>query len=1039
MTFNVPLLCPCGSAGIPAITVAGLQGTLSTVFSNFSLLVGGEPGIGTWDPSGVLVAHLGSARCAIGYRDENATLAARDSPVLVDTSAACAKRCDDDASCLAYEFSAAAKQCYTNNAVSNSTTPASGYTFCLKTVAWVPKPCNVLALKFTIRNAKVARLAADTTLSVCSVTTTPTPLVNPAKNDLAPLFVRTGAITAKMCQSNPWPAADNILTVTLSSNIPLKTACQSAIVISNMDQVCLQGVSDFAPDGTVYPASCFSPGVMTLNEANGSNVAGTSGVAKTKFGTTGKWSYDYDETRQIHGGKLTLKVAADTVVDEEYVISFKIKNPSVGQASPPIRVSGTGIPVAGILPVKCTEFATPADVNMCTNKSLSCKVDAADAAPLKVLSPGFLENQIGQRSPYPCVSNTITVTLRANIALPVDAAITLTNLDGNIDESGYIKVIIPAQGDISEIDPSIVELAGPGAALDLFTSPAGSGGWDYDLKKMTLVVKGAEISAFQRFVFSFDVTNPCCAMQSPAVCVKVNRITAPCNNCTAVGQCGTCASISRQAMDRDFYKMFESGADGGIYNYNNTVYSKAAVITFGKPDLGDAYPLQIYMPGFIPLRKAIGQTTPFPSVNNTITVTIATQTPLTVGSHLTLTGLSDSALPSNPTLSIRDAGTLDGGDANTVFGSTGEWNNDGSLLLTVETQSIAGMQYVFSFQLTNPSCNLEPRTVTVTASCCTKDECPRYTLVLDPEVNKTDTCHSTMGDTQPLKVMKPAFVLNNIWQSNPYPCHNNTISLELDTNVDILPQTKITIEGLTGSNTPTTNENTSLAIDVCGTAAKGVWNGETGLLVFELSTMQSACSVCIVTFVLKNKCCCQESPIQNVKVHADMNCFEKAPALALGAANMTLLESSVKRPVVEELEPLHIRCPAWDVSTIQQGSNFPCTDNVLAVNISFNVPVLAGSDMSLTLTGLHDTQTLSTYPAYEVGVKSGRLPRFENETCAACVCSLIGVLSPSASSTAADCNMTACECLKQAGMPVLGAASVITASEGLFDPVRSSG
>lgn len=1038
-TFNVPLLCPCGAAGVPTITVSGLGGTLSTQFSNLSLTVGGVAGLGVWDPTGTLVVHLGSAKCAVGYQQQNNTLITQGGSVETQAGASssfdCARLCDADSACVAYEYSQVEGKCYKNSVSGSATAPTRSYAYCAKKTEWKPSPCNVLAMRFTVRNGKEERQAAKTSLSVCSINGGKSvEMVNPAKKDLAPLFVRSGAIKAKICQATPWPGAENTLTVTLSANIPLRTACKSAIVISNLDQACMEGVADFTADGNTYPSACYSAGTLALNSAAATNVAITGATAIDKFTNPAGWSYDYDAARQVHGGKLTLTIKQDTVVDEEYVVSFKFMNPSFGQASPPIRISGTGIPVAGILPEKCTAFGDKSVLNTCTGTPLSCNVEDSDAAPLNVRPPEFLENQIGQSRPYPCViDNVIKVTLRANVGMPVNAAITLTNLDGIDLDSRYLGVTLLTDGIISEATASN-QLVGPGDAATAYTAPAGSGAWDYELKKLTLQISGAAIPAFKRFVFQFTVKNPCCNMPSPPVCVKVNRITAPCNNCTAVGRCGTCASIPRQMLDRDFYTVFASGSDGGYYNYNNTVYNKDTAITYGKADLGDAYPLLTYKPGFIPLKKAIGQSSPFPSVNNTITVTIATKTPLTVGATLTISGLSGTASNSRPDLPIQDAGTAEGQSATTVFGSSGEWKNSGTLTLTVTSESIAGVQYVFSFKLTNPSCNMDFKTVTATATCCKQGSCLPYSLILDPEVNKTSTCHSQVGDTRPLQVIKPSFVTRNIWQSNPFPCQNNTISLELDTNVDLLPRTRITVLGLTGSDTPTS----TLPVEVCGTQENGTWTRSTGVLIFQLTSLQAACSACRVTFQLKNKCCCQPSPVQNVKVHADMNCFNQANVVVLPAANITLLDASVKQPVAQELSPLHIRCPSWKVNTIAQSSKFPCADNVLTMNLSFNVPIPSGSGMTLTLTGLHDTQTLTNYPAYKVGNVSGRPTKFENETCLQCACSVSGILSPVVGKLPRDCNATACECVQQPRMPVIG-APIITEQAGLFNPSANNG
>lgn len=776
----------------------------------------------------------------------------------------------------------------------------------------------------------------------------------PGNVDFAPLYVRPGAIKAKMCQATPWPGAENTITVTLSSNVPLRIACDSAVVISNLEQACMQGVPDFVADGGTYPAACYSDGTLALNQVAITNGAATDASALQKFGNTGSWSYEYDAARLVHGGKLTLRVQADTEVDAEYVMSFNFRNPSFGQSSPPIRISATGIPISGTLSVKCQAFSDKAALNLCANKPLSCSVDDMDAEPLKVRPPEFLENQIGQSRPYPCVTNNIlTVTLLANVVLPMNAAITLTNLDGIDLPSGYIDVELKTTSP-SEATGSN-QLLGPGDNAALYTAPAGSGIWDSELKKLTCKISGSAIPPFTRFIFHFTVKNPCCSRPSPPVCVKVSGISAPCNNCTAVGDCGTCVSIARQMLDRDFYTVFDSGSDGGYYGYSDEVYNKGTTITYGKANLGDAYPLLTYQPGFIAIQHAIGQSTPFPSSNNTITVTVATKTPLTVGSKLTLTGLSESATDSTSALSIKDAGTAeDPRTAVSVFGSTGEWNKQGSLLLTVQAESIAGVQYIFSFELMNPSCDLSARQVTVEATCCKTGACT-YSMVLVPDQNKTETCHSQAGDARPLQVTKPTFVTHNIWQSNPFPCQNNSISIELDTNVDMLPTTQITVEGLTGSDTTST---LVLPVDVCGTRTVGKWDQASGKLVFQLISKQPACSTCIVKFDLKNPCCCQDSPISNVKISADVSCFGRVNAMVLPARNITLLDSSVTRAVAQELEPLHIRCPSWQETSIYQSSKYPCADNVITVSLSFNVPVPDGDIMSLVLSGIHDTLTL---------------------------------------------------------------------------------
>ena len=83
---------------------------------------------------------------------------------------------------------------------------------------------------------------------------------------------------------------------------------------------------------------------------------------------------------------------------------------------------------------------------------------------------------------------------------------------------------------------------------------------------------------------------------------------------------------------------------------------------------------------------------------NPLTLTIRPDTAIVAGSTLTLAGLSGSQTATNTSLTIAGANAA-------VFGSSASWNNNGTLVLTVDTgQSIPNnADTVITFELTNPA------------------------------------------------------------------------------------------------------------------------------------------------------------------------------------------------------------------------------------------------------------------------------------------------------------------------------------------------
>jgi hypothetical protein len=845
--------------------------------------------------------------------------------------------------------------------------------------------CNLFQLKFELLNPHTAKPAASVSVDVpalvqegcsciggCCNPTCSSPIIiaNPTIDD-APLYIKQGSIKATMCQSTAWPGALNTISVTLTPNINLyakdsavPVECQSRLTLSGLDMACRR---DLAGTGT-----CYEHGTIELLGRDKEHFVDpvTSGAAAS----SGYFNYTCRGAQSIQSATLTLSVFEKLEVNDAYIIEFKVHNPMQGQNSPPIFVSGTNPLLSAVSVQPCT-LIPPNEV--CADAA--CAFGAGDGAPLKVYSPQFLKHEMGQSNPYPCMQNVLTVTLQANTRLNVNAVITLTNLHGINVESQDIALL---------------------SGNDLFKAwsvddlKQGKLAWDAESNKATLTVS-QDINVGSPFVFSFEVKNPCCAQMSPVVCVKASRIKGGCASCESGSsgatcgstECGKCVSIARQMMERDFFSLFNTGVIDTKYLYSKK-YAPGATVTYGSVDLGDAYPLKIFAGQFIAIDKSIGQSTPYPSLENTITVTFATTIPLLASTKVSLSGFrycntagsacTYMATADNLGLPITTSGWASphDGDFAAQLGTTAEWDReDGTLVLTIAANTVAGTQYVFSFVLTNPTtCQQPPRDITITAGCC--PTC-KFTQMLNADkTTPTAVCGGQATYAEPLRIISPMFITKNIWQSTPYPCRNNTISVQIQSNVNVKAKTKITIKGLKNTETRTQ----SIVVLACNDVLQGSWTQSTGELVFALVTELNSCQMCNISFTVQNPCCCQGSPADGFSIAADLNCdsisLHSANRLTV-MTNTNYLHPDVVQPTPDEVAPLRIRCPRWVAKSIVQNSSYPCADNKLSVTLAFNVPIIARDGMTVTITGIHDSLTpLSNIPILGNVAITGELGEF---------------------------------------------------------------
>ena len=227
-------------------------------------------------------------------------------------------------------------------------------------------------------------------------------------------------------------------------------------------------------------------------------------------------------------------------------------------------------------------------------------------------------------------------------------------------------------------------------------------------------------------------------------------------------------------------------------------FSQAALHAPGSPLLGvanGANPLLVVVPEF-GVRK-IGQSNPLAGGSNTITVTIQSNVNLrsTDSSVVTISGLTNA--PDAASLGLTSVESS-GADLFSDGSTQGKGAlSSGTLTLTVHTgQTVAaGTQYAFSFTITNPSSAQGAASAVIAAS-------GTASFAQAAMVAPSSPLLGVANGADPLVVVVPEFDVRKIGQSNPLAGGSNTITVTIQSNVNLAQATDssvVTISGLTNA------------------------------------------------------------------------------------------------------------------------------------------------------------------------------------------------------------------------------------------------
>jgi hypothetical protein len=233
------------------------------------------------------------------------------------------------------------------------------------------------------------------------------------ESQAAPLAVTMAQFLLKnIGQSNPYPGGQNIITITISTNVPLFAQSRTIVNTTYLN------ISGF--QGAVF-------------DQNASLYANTQYMTDDSSFSANLFSPALDAVRS-RAPSIILRVLRATQEGANYSLRFNVTNQVRGQSSPAIFIHCVGIHIESVK-------MDPDNTSILLDLPGTVM---GDAAPLKIYSPLFQLKNIGQSNPFPAVVNVISVTISFNVDLRKSCALysswrfVISNLIGGPVTSGYV-------------------------------------------------------------------------------------------------------------------------------------------------------------------------------------------------------------------------------------------------------------------------------------------------------------------------------------------------------------------------------------------------------------------------------------------------------------------------------------------------------------------------------------------------------------------------------------------------------------------------
>ena len=560
------------------------------------------------------------------------------------------------------------------------------------TVANYVKENTTLLFSFNVTNPVAGQASPPISVQVSGVSFSRV-AIEKDLDDRAPLLVYSIQFRIKqISQSNPYPFAQNCITIVLQTN--LKLTLETVFQIYSF-----LGMSPVGPDNSssiqILDPQCSCLMATTSPTCTVPYFASSSCVNTNCNGLASRAVWN--------GGRsgLVLYMAREVEAGENISFTFLLQN--AGTAPPPMSIYiesqvGTvlfpSVPMDGIL---------------------------------TFISAQFQVKNIGQANPYPAAQNYITVTMAMNVPMFAKAAnqFTILGLRGVSMPNGIIQLL--GLSDSACWLPCNQLQVDCGSIAPPSDNTPGYAYWTSDVQGISFRIL-KDIPKNESVVFRFAVVNPSRAQQSPTVSVAVITGSVP---------------IPYASMISDQGMPIRAVLCGGTQSAGDHCQSP--------PQIGDASVLKVRTGEFVFTELCMIQTSRFLGSVNTITATISTSVPISAKSKASfyLSGLSGATLISEDNSSQYQV--LDCSDAsmNLTWGSLTWRDTSKTVFFDILVDTVPFWKYVVSFNVVNPSRPQESPIITLglqgiqmAAVRPCKDRYNPPLLVEEPSLSAT-VCQST--------------------------------------------------------------------------------------------------------------------------------------------------------------------------------------------------------------------------------------------------------------------------------------------------------
>ena len=544
------------------------------------------------------------------------------------------------------------------------------------------------------------------------------------------------------------------------------------------------------------------------------------------------------------------------------------------------------------------------------------------AKPFRVMPPGWTTGVVGQAVPFPGAANTLTVSLQSTI-----------NLEGQVGADGSSVTISNLAGAIA--DPSGVAVTVfkdaetlPAAIFCIPSAETQSVGGNYgvwDQATGTLVLKvcaGQTLEAIARYVLRFAVTNPDLPQPAPSISIAAT---------------GT-ATFLVEALD-------QPGAD--------------ASEVFGV--VGGVDAMFVILPAFE--ARSIAQNSIFPSGVNLITVTIHSNVDL-AEEHDAIISLCcfSNAIVASDILPIHVSG--DGLLPELCMDAAGT-GGSGQVHWDAETYGIrmhlcpepgntvsSRLEFVVSFNVTNPPTEQSPPTISISASATA----PASGIALVATETPGFAILGATRGTDPMRVVVPEFVARTASQSTPVSGAANKITLELQVSVDLsgADASVIVLSDFTGAGLDPVvtleavsggNSGVNLFCGDDGTSRLGEWDSVASTLTLRFCPEQTmhVGQKYAIALTITNPADDQESPRLMIEARGDFVQTEAAP-LVKSTATVLGIEAGAS--------PLKVVVPLFTTKRIAQSTPISSVSNVITVTLQSTIDLSSSMSAAITISNL---------------------------------------------------------------------------------------